>query len=80
MSMEDYYKEIEMAMKRADVQENLEATMSKFLNGLRPEIAEIVELQHYLDMNKLLDKAMKVERCLKRRGNICANSNYQVGS
>ena len=62
MSVEDYYKEIEMAMMRVDVQEDLESTMSKFLNGLRPETVEIVEFQRYLAMNELLDKAVKMKR------------------
>ena len=65
-------------MMRVYVQEDLEATMSKFLNGLRPETVEIVEFQCYLAMNELLDKAVKMKRCLKRRGNTLPNSNYQT--
>ena len=80
MFVEDYYKKMEMAMMRAEVQQDLEATMSRLLKCLRPEIVEIVELQYYLDMNELLDKAMKVERCLKRRGNTHHNSNYETGN
>ena len=66
-SVEDYYKEMEIIMPRADIVEDREATMARFLNGLRPEIAELVELQNYVDM--LIDKASKIERRLKRRGN-----------
>ena len=68
LAVEDYFKEMEMAMMRADVHEDLEATMAQFLRGLRTEIADIVELHHYLDLNKLLDKTIKVERRLKMRG------------
>jgi len=42
--VEDYYKEVEMAMVRADVNEDREATMTRFLNGLNKEIAHVVEL------------------------------------
>ncbi|XP_071933138.1 uncharacterized protein [Coffea arabica] len=59
MTVEDYFKEMEMSMIRADVHEDEEATMARFLGGLRPDIADIVELQHYLDMGELLDKAIK---------------------
>ncbi|XP_071928142.1 uncharacterized protein [Coffea arabica] len=39
-SVDEYHKEMEVLMLRADVQEDPEATMARFLNGLRPEIAE----------------------------------------
>ena len=77
MMVEEYFKEMEMAMMRADVHEDLEANMARFLRGLRAEIADVVELQHYLDMGELSDKAIKVERRLKRRGTTRQNSNFQ---
>ncbi|XP_058005398.1 uncharacterized protein LOC131181367 [Hevea brasiliensis] len=46
-SVEEYYKAMEIALIRADVEEDREATMVRFLNGLNPEIANIVELQPY---------------------------------
>ena len=33
-SVEDYYKEMEIVMIRANVEEDREATMARFLNGL----------------------------------------------
>ena len=80
MTVEDYFKEMEMAMLRADVREDIEATMARFLRGLHAEIADVVELQHYLDMDELLDKAIKVERRLKRRGIPHQSSNVQSGN
>nr|XP_027098880.1 uncharacterized protein LOC113718158 [Coffea arabica] len=68
-SVEDYHKKMEITMLRADIVEDKEATMVRFLNGLRPEIAELVELQNYVDMLELIDKASKIERRLNRRGN-----------
>ncbi|KAA3480580.1 mutant gag-pol polyprotein [Gossypium australe] len=43
-SVEDYYKEIEIAMIQVYVQEDGEATMARFLVGLNRDIANIVEL------------------------------------
>ena len=80
LSVEDYFKEMKMDMMKADVREDLEATMAQFLRGLRIEIADIVELHQYLDLNELLDKAIKVERQIKRRGSARANSTFQASN
>ena len=58
MSVEDYYKEMEIAMIRANVEEDREATMARFIGGLKKEIADVVELQHYVEMEDLLHKAI----------------------
>ncbi|PKI58105.1 hypothetical protein CRG98_021484 [Punica granatum] len=67
-SMEDYYKEMEIAMIRANVEEDREATMVQFICGLNREIANVVELQHYVEIDDVVHMAMKVERQLKRGG------------
>ncbi|XP_038972043.1 uncharacterized protein LOC120104632, partial [Phoenix dactylifera] len=67
MSVEDYYKEMEIAMIRANVEEDREATMARFIGGLKKEIADMVELQHYIEMEDLLHKAILVERQLKAK-------------
>ncbi|XP_071926180.1 uncharacterized protein [Coffea arabica] len=72
-SVDEYHKEMEILMLRADVQEDLEATMARFLSWLRPDIAERVELQHYMELHELVDKAIKVEQRLKRRGTTRSN-------
>ena len=41
--------------------------MARFLAGLNREIANIVELQHYVESEDMVHMAMKVERQLKRR-------------
>ena len=55
--MEDYYKEMEITMIRANV-EDKEATMARFLNGLNWEIIEKVELQHYVEIGEMVYKAI----------------------
>ena len=44
--MDDYHKEMEIAMIQANVEEDRESTMARFLNGLNWDIANMVELQH----------------------------------
>ena len=68
MSVDDYHKEMEIAMIRANVEEDREATMVRFLNGLNQDIANVVELQHYVEFEDMVHMAIKVERQLKRKG------------
>ena len=67
-SMNDYHKEMEIAMIRANVEKDREATMARFLNGLNRDIANVVELQHYVELEDMVHMAIKVERQLKRKG------------
>uniref|UniRef100_A0A2N9H1I7 RNA-directed DNA polymerase n=1 Tax=Fagus sylvatica TaxID=28930 RepID=A0A2N9H1I7_FAGSY len=67
-SVDDYYKEMEIALIRANVEEDREATMARFLNGLNRDIANVVELQHYVELEDMVHMAIKVERQLKRKG------------
>jgi hypothetical protein len=67
-SVDDYYKEMELAMIRANVEEDREATMARFLHGLNREIADVVEMQHYVELTDMVHQAIKVEEQLKRKG------------
>ncbi len=58
--VDEYYKEMEVAMVRANVEEDREATMARFLSGLNPDIANIVEMEDMVHM------AIKGERKLKK--------------
>lgn len=66
-SVDEYHRDMEMAMIRANIREDIETTMSWFLEGLKPEIRDIVEMSTYLDMDELVDQATKAEQQLKRR-------------
>jgi hypothetical protein len=59
---------MEIALIRANVVEDREATMARFLNGLNRDIANVVELQHYVELEDMVHMAIKVERQLKRKG------------
>ncbi|KAL4355007.1 hypothetical protein GQ457_06G010920 [Hibiscus cannabinus] len=67
-SVEDYFKEMEVVMIRANIDEDREATMARFLAGLDLNIASVVELQHYVEIDDMVHMAMKVEKQLKRKG------------
>lgn len=54
LSVEDYHKEMEMAMIRAKVYESPDATMPRFLSGLNREIVNVVELHHYINLNEMV--------------------------
>ena len=55
-------------MIRAKMEEDDQSTMARFINGLNREIANIIDLQHYVDAEELLHKAIKVEKQLKYKG------------
>ncbi|RDY04103.1 hypothetical protein CR513_12224, partial [Mucuna pruriens] len=67
MSVHNYYKEMKIAMTRANVKEDREVTMTRFIGGLKKEITDVVELQHYMEIEDLLHKAIQVERQLKSK-------------
>jgi hypothetical protein len=67
-SVDEYYKEMEVSMIRDNVEEDWEATMARFLHGLNHEIADIVELQHYVELTDMVHQAIKVEEQFKRKG------------
>jgi hypothetical protein len=65
-TVDEYHKEMEIAMIRANVVEDREATMARFLNGLNRDIANVVELQHYVELEDMVHMATKVERQLRK--------------
>jgi len=67
-SVDEYFKEMEVALIRANLVEEREATMARFLHGLNHDIRDVVELQPYVELEDLVHQAMKVEQQLKRKG------------
>ena len=62
MSVEEYHKEMEILMIKDNVEEDREATMARFLNGLNKNIIDRVDLHHYVEIEDLVNLAMKVEK------------------
>ena len=67
-SVDDYHKEIEIVMIQANVEEDRESTMARFFNGMNRDIANVVELQHYVELEDMVHITIKVERQLTRKG------------
>ncbi|KAG2411210.1 hypothetical protein I3760_Q021300 [Carya illinoinensis] len=63
-----YYRDLYQKLQNLTQEEDREATMARFLCGLNREIANVVELQHYVEIEDMVHMAMKVERQLKRKG------------
>ena len=78
--MDKYFKEMEITMIRANVIKDREATMTRFLNGLNRDIANVVELQHCVELEDMVHMATKVERQIKRRGSTCFQTNSALSS
>ena len=74
--MDEYYKDLEIAMIRANVEEDKEVTLARFLEGLNGDIRDVVELQNYVELEDLVHQAVKVEQQLKRKGVRKSTSNY----
>ena len=65
MNVEEYTREFEKLMIKCDIHEPEEQTMVRYLGGLDPRIANIVELQAYTTFDEICVLAHKVE--LQRR-------------
>ena len=61
-SVEEYYKEMEIAMIRANVTEDDEKTKARFLNGLNHPIKKIADFQPYSNLIELVHQSTKAER------------------
>ena len=61
-SIEEYYKEMEIAMIRATITEDDEQTMARFLNRLNYPIKNIADFQPYTTLVELVHQATKAER------------------
>ena len=49
-------------MIRANIEEDREATMARFLSGLNYKITNLIELHHYIDLEDMVHMAIKVEK------------------
>ena len=65
-TVDEYHKEMEIAMIRVNVVENREANIARFLNVLNQDIANVVELQYCVELKDMVHMATKVERQLRK--------------
>ena len=60
--MDEYYNEMDQALMRSNIDENSKTTMTRFMNGLNKNIAHLVELHDYKNIEELLQMALKMEK------------------
>ena len=61
-SVDEYFKEMKLIMTRANVEDDMEDTTARFMNSLNHDIAYIVELYHYMELENTMHMVMKVEK------------------
>ncbi|RDX93481.1 hypothetical protein CR513_24251, partial [Mucuna pruriens] len=74
-SVDDYHKDIKMTIIRANILEDQEATMTRFLNWLNCDMADVVEMHQYVELQEMVHQAIKVEQQLNRRNSLKKNSD-----
>ena len=61
MSVDEYTREFEKLLIKCNVQESEEHTIVRYLGGLKPKYANVVELQQIFTFNEVYVLAHKVE-------------------
>jgi predicted Zn-dependent protease len=64
-SIDEYFKEMKLTIIRANVKEDRNAIMARFMNNFNHDIAHIVGLHHYMKLEEMVHVALKVEKQLK---------------
>ena len=62
---------MEITMIRANVVKDRKTIMAKLLNVLNKKIINVVQLQHYVQLEDMVYMATKIERQLKRKVITC---------
>ena len=74
-SVDEYDKEMKVALIRANINEDREGTLAQFLHRLNSDIRDVVELYNYVELEDLVHQAIKVEQQLKRKGTMRRSSS-----
>ena len=53
-SVDEYFKDLETTLTKIDMHESEESKIARFVNGLRREIQDVVELYEYYSLEKLV--------------------------
>jgi len=59
-TVDEYFKNMETTLIKIDMHDSEESKIVRFVNGLRREIQDIVELYEYSSLEKLIHLAIKV--------------------
>ena len=68
-------------MIKANIEEDLEVTMVRFIDGLNKEITNVVELYHYVEMEDMVSIDMKMKKQQKHKvAKVFSTSNSKWSS
>ena len=67
LSTKEYIREFEQLQIISGIEEEPEQTMVRFVRGLEPSIAEVVDIQPYWSFKDVCKLAIKVEKHSKRK-------------
>ena len=66
LSVDEYFKKMELLMILTETVEEPEATMAHFFNGLNVEVQDRVEMTVYYNIQDLVHQAIHAEQQIKR--------------
>ncbi|XP_051127619.1 uncharacterized protein LOC127249069 [Andrographis paniculata] len=67
-TVDEFYKDLEVTLMRADVRESQQATVARILTGLNRDITDKVGLYRFDDIDELVERAITIKKQLKRKG------------
>jgi len=67
LSVDAYFKELEMMLIKIDMHESEESKMARFVSGLKRDIQDVVKLREYSSLENLVHLAIKVESQLSKK-------------
>jgi hypothetical protein len=79
-SVDEYYKEMELLLVRAEIREDPESKMARFLGGLNEEIASFVEMFPYRTLPDLIDQAKHTERKIQQEARGRSYGNHSIAA
>jgi len=74
-SVDEYYRELEMALIRANIHEDEDALIVRFIHGLNRDICDEVEHHTYENLQELVHHAIKVEQQFRRKDQYSSHDN-----
>ncbi|KAE8694452.1 hypothetical protein F3Y22_tig00110783pilonHSYRG00269 [Hibiscus syriacus] len=73
--IEEYYKEMQSLLNKANITKKKEVTVSRFVVGLNSNITDLLNLQGYENLEDTLKKAMTIQAQIQRRSRF--SEHYQ---
>ncbi|XP_051117846.1 uncharacterized protein LOC127242372 [Andrographis paniculata] len=67
-TVDEFYTDLEVTLMRVDVRESQQAMVAGILTAMNRDIFEKLRLYHFDDIDELLERAITIEKQLKRKG------------